>query len=324
MLGQMLQPMRLARPTQPITVSADPASNTIIVATPAPVMHEIEKMIECPGHRAALQDGEMVILPLKNADAPALAAVLSDILTPGTDQAPDARGTGAAGADPPAEADQGQGGPASAGPVQADQDHIRPAAGRRQEGSNSLIVSSTPENLAAMAEIVALLDNVPIAQGVKLQLVHLKNSDANTVMALLKEVFAQGRSLAGKPGTPLAGKAEPESVIGKALTDALSITADTRTNTLVLAGTDEALALAADRQGPGPPGHQPVHRGAAVQAEQRRRQQDRHAAEGRLRRKRWPPGAAAGAAAAGCPDVRQSGRLLARFVSRSGGDGQAG
>ena len=84
---------------------------------------------------------------------------------------------------------------------------------------------------------------MPIAQGVKLQLVHLKNSDANTVMALLKEVFAQGKSLAGKPSTPLAGKAEPESVIGKALTDALSITADTRTNTLVLAGTDEVLAL---------------------------------------------------------------------------------
>ena len=85
--GPDAQPMRLARPTQPITVSADPASNTVIVVTAAPVMPEIKKMIEALDAVPPFKTAEMAIFPLKNSECAVLATVLSDMLTAGTDKA---------------------------------------------------------------------------------------------------------------------------------------------------------------------------------------------------------------------------------------------
>jgi type II secretory pathway component GspD/PulD (secretin) len=95
-----------------------------------------------------------------------------------------------------------------------------------------------------MAQIVKLLDTLPVAAGIKIQIVHLKNADPINTMNMLREIFTQGRGLAGRPRTPTVGRAVPEGVVGEALTNVLNVTADARTNALVLSGTEETVALA--------------------------------------------------------------------------------
>ena len=243
LLRQMIRPLQQARPGQPINISADQRANAIIVTTQAPVMDEIERIINLLDKATPFKTADVAIFPLTNAEAPALAAVLSNILTPGTVRVrtPEARALQeqvrllrmrkGAEALPPLDLSK---------PIKISSDPAR----RGQSGSNSLIVSSTPDNIKAMGEIIALLDTMPIAAGVKLKMIHLVNSDAISVMTLLRSIFTQGPRLAGRPGTPVAGKARPETLTGEALTGVLNITADARTNTLILAGSEETLTLA--------------------------------------------------------------------------------
>jgi len=242
-LNQLLTPMRQARPTQRIDVVADPRANTLIVSTQAPVLDDIAKIIADLDKVPPFKAAEMAIFPLKNADAFTMASVLSDMLTPGTSRI----------MTPEAKALQEQirllrltRGKANvpaldlSKPIKITSDPPQ----RGQPGSNSLIVSSTADNIEAIGEIVMLLDTLPIAAGAKVQIIHLVNSDALSVMTLLREIFTQGRRLAGQPGTATVGKAKPENLVGEALTGTLNVTADARTNALIVAGTDESVALA--------------------------------------------------------------------------------
>jgi len=242
-LNQMLQPLRQTRPTQPINVAIDPTTNTVIVSTQAPVLDEIEKIINALDAIPPFEAAEIQVFALKYADATALADALTDMLTPGTSriQTPEARAlqeqirllrlTKGKQDVPPLDLSK---------PIKITADPLR----RGAPGSNSLIISSTGDNLKALGEIVSLLDTLPIAAGVKLQILQLEHADAIGVSTLLREVFTQGRRLAGRPATPTAGKAQPEGLVGQALTNVLNVTADARTNTLVLAGTEETVALA--------------------------------------------------------------------------------
>jgi hypothetical protein len=113
-----------------------------------------------------------------------------------------------------------------------------------QQGSNSLILTSTADNLRAMEALIKVLDIAPIAEGVRVRIIPLVNADAASVQSILQQIFSQGERLAGKPRTSVAGKAEPDTAVGKALVHPLNISADLRTNTLVLSGIEESLALA--------------------------------------------------------------------------------
>jgi len=242
-LRTLIRPLQQARPNQQINVTAEPRSNSIVISTQAPVLDEIARIIKQLDSVPPFKAADILVIPLKNAEAPSLADVLTDMLTPGTSKIQT----------PEAKALQEQvrllrlkQGKEGLGPL----DLTKPIKitsdpqQRGRAGSNSLIISSTPENLSAVAEIVKVLDTLPIAAGVRVQIVHLKNSDATAVMQLLKDIFTQGRNLAGRKGTPTAGKAEPESTSGMALVAGLNVTADARTNALVVAGTEEAVALA--------------------------------------------------------------------------------
>ena len=242
-LRQMIQPLQQARPNQKINVTVDPRANAIVVSTQAPVMNEIAAMIRQLDSVPPFKAADVIIIPLKNAEAFSLAETLTDILTPGTSkiQTPEAKALQEQvrllrtlkGKEALPLLDLSK-------PIKISSDPLR----RGRPGSNSLIISSTPENLLAMREIVALLDTLPVTHGVTLKFRILKNADANTVTTLLRQIFAQGRQLAGKPGGPTAGKAEPETLAGAALTNVLNVTADPRTNAIVIAGSEKTVALA--------------------------------------------------------------------------------
>lgn len=241
-LRQMLNEIQRVRPGATIDVQADERTRSIIITAQQADFEEIEKLINVLDQAPAYERAEVLIVPLQQADAEQLAKVLMDMLRPtGSDQiTPEARALqeqvrllkvrSTRREDIP-ELDLTQ-------PIKITPDPSGPV------GSNALIVSSTPDNLKALRAIIEVMDTLPITAGVNVKLIHLENADAASVMQILQDIFAQGKQLAGQPGTPTVGRAEPESEVGRALTRQLSISADMRTNTLVLAGEEPVLALA--------------------------------------------------------------------------------
>ncbi len=243
-LQQMLNQVRQMRPGEPLNVQADERTRSIIVTARGPMFDQVETIIKTLDKKPAFAETEVLIIPLKHADATRLATVLTDMLRP----------SATAQVTPEARALQ----------EQVRLLKVRSADGRvipqldltkpikitadptlaNAQGSNALLISSTPDNLKAMAAIVGVLDRVPLAEGTKVRVVHLKNADAESVADVLKDIFTQGQRLGGKEQTSVEGKAEPDSVTGKALTNPLNVSADLRTNSLVLSGIEESLALA--------------------------------------------------------------------------------
>ncbi len=243
-LQQMLNQVRQMRPDEPINVQADERTRSVIVTARGPMFDQVETIIKALDKKPAFAETEVLIIPLKHADATRLATVLTEMLRP----------SATAQVTPEARALQ----------EQVRLLKVRTADGRaipeldltkpikitadptlvNAQGSNALLISSTPDNLKAMAAIVGVLDCVPLAEGTRVRVVHLKNADAESVAEVLADIFTQGQRLGGKEQTSVEGKAEPESVTGKALTNPLNVSADLRTNSLVLSGIEESLALA--------------------------------------------------------------------------------
>ncbi|MGC9453928.1 MAG: secretin N-terminal domain-containing protein [Phycisphaerae bacterium] len=241
MLRQMLQQVVEASAMENLHVEADERTRSIIVTAREPLFEQVAKIIEALDQAPEYETAEVAIILLKEASAEALAEVLNDMLRPASEGqvTPEARALQeqvrrlrirAAMAEDIPELDLTK-------PIKIEAD---PA----QTGANALLISSTPDNIRAMREVVAVLDRVPVAEGVRVRLMHLTSADAESVAEILREIFEQGEQLAGRPGTAAEGRGEPESMTGKALTHALNISADVRTNTLVLAGVEESLALA--------------------------------------------------------------------------------
>jgi len=242
-LRNMLRNIPQVRPGETIDVQADERTRSIIVTARGTMFDQVGKIIETldkappPG----VGEAQVLIVRLKRNDAQRLAQVLNEMLRPSASGqvTPEARALqeqirrlrvrSTLKEDIP-ELDLSK-------PIKITADPV-------DRGSNSLLVSSTPENLKAMAAIIEVLDTVPVDEATGVRLVHLKNSDALSVMQILREIFTQGRQLAGRPGTSAEGRAEPESLAGKALVHPFNVSADLRTNTLVLSGIEESVALA--------------------------------------------------------------------------------
>ena len=240
----MLAPLQKMRPEDAINVEANDATRSIIISARGQSFDQIGKIIEAldkaPDVKLAKTD--VVFIQLKHADAKLLAAVLSDMLRPDPagQLTPEARSLQeqirllnikAADADKVPELDLTK-------PIKITADAGSP------QGSNTLVVNSTEENVKALRAIIDSLDVVPLADGVVMRLVHLQNSDAATMVTVLKDIFTQGKQLAGRAGTTVVGKADPISESGKGLVNPLGVSADLRTNTLILAGQQETIALA--------------------------------------------------------------------------------
>jgi type II secretion system protein D len=242
LLKQMLADIQKGRPGETITVQADEATKSIIVTARGTMFDQIKKLIDTLDKPAAFAKAEVLIIPLKKADATALAVVLTNMLKPSAAAAitPEARAlqeqvrllrVRALNKDEIPELDLTQ-------PIKIDSDGAKP------QGSNSLVITSTPDNLKALRAVVEMLDVVPVVDGVVVRVRHLTNADAEAVARILTDMFTQGQKLAGKTGTSAVGRAEPETVAGKGLTNTLAASFDVRTNSVILSGQEETVALA--------------------------------------------------------------------------------
>lgn len=109
------------------------------------------------------------------------------------------------------------------------------------EQTNSVVIGSTPDNVAAVLEIIKTLDTLPSGDAVVIRIFPLNNASATRAKSVIDDLFRQGEQLRRIPGTRRQGL--PTTATGKALAGEVVVSVDERTNTLVAAGREEAVAL---------------------------------------------------------------------------------
>ena len=239
MVQQMVTQLNATRPGDTATVTLDARSRGIIVFARASAADQVEKIVHSLDKPSANVEAEVRILPLKHASAPQLASVLQGMVKPGPAGESTAEGLELQEQIRRLKILDDDGNYLLLDltrPIKISPD---PAAG--PTGGNRLLVTSTPENVRALAAVVELMDTVAILDGVGVRLVSLDHADAATVSATLNTIFNQGRQLATtNPGAPPGEPADQ----GKALVHPLNVSIDPRSNTLILAGQPETLSLA--------------------------------------------------------------------------------
>ena len=108
-------------------------------------------------------------------------------------------------------------------------------------GANAVVITSTKANTLALVEVVKLFDRLPTTEAVTVQIFPLENMAASRFVSVINDLFARGRDLATIDGTDVAGM--PEGIVGPALLEEIVLTTDDRTNTVIAAGKESAIAL---------------------------------------------------------------------------------
>ncbi|MFO0833982.1 MAG: secretin N-terminal domain-containing protein [Phycisphaerales bacterium] len=107
--------------------------------------------------------------------------------------------------------------------------------------TNSVVIASTPGNVAALQDVVKTLDTLPMGEAIVIRMFPLSNASATRIKGVIDELFKQGEAIRRLPGTQRQGL--PTTATGQALAGDIAVSVDERTNLLIAAGREEALAL---------------------------------------------------------------------------------
>lgn len=107
--------------------------------------------------------------------------------------------------------------------------------------ANAVIVASTPGNVAAVSDLISTLDTLPVGDAVIVRIFPLENAAASRIKSIVDQLFSQGETLRRLPGTQRRGL--PPTATGQALAGEIAVSVDDRTNALLVAGREEAVAL---------------------------------------------------------------------------------
>lgn len=238
LVQQMITQLNASRPGEPLTATLDARGRAILVVARETMLNQIEKMIRSLDAPSTYVEAGVTIVALKKANAAQLAIVLQNMLKPGTqgEWTPEARELQEQVRRLKVQNDRGEEVLLDlTKPIKISADSASGAG-----GGNRLILTSTSDNLKALAAVVAMMDTPSIIEGVEVKIVPLKNADAAAVSQTLSSIFAQGKTLAAGP----AGPAKPDSATGEAFSNPLSVAVDARSNSLIVSGHAESMDLA--------------------------------------------------------------------------------
>ena len=238
MVQQMVTQLNATRPGESITVAQDPLSRGLLVVAREISGAQVEKMIRTLDKPAENAEAEVRIISLKQASATQLAQVLRNLLKPGAqgETTPAARDLQEQISRLKITDDKGDTVVLDlTRPIKIETD---PVSG--QGGGNRLVLTSTADNLRALAAVVDLMDSVPVLEGVDVRFVKLRHAEAAIVSQTLTTIFNQGKALATGPGGPGGVPAEA----GEALVGPLNVAVNSRGNTVILSGRSKSLDLA--------------------------------------------------------------------------------
>ncbi|MFK7960665.1 MAG: secretin N-terminal domain-containing protein [Phycisphaerales bacterium] len=222
--------------TEPITVAPVPGRRAVIVLANPADRETIVGLLKTLDAEPALIAAETRLVRLQRARASTVTEVLRGMLDPAS-------------------------GPTGGALARAAQEQIRRLTVRRDgldeadleldlaepvrlvadDGSNVIFVSSSAGNAEALVELIGTLDSVPLVEGLTVQLLPMQNIEAAEFVRITQELFRQGRELGRVPGSELVGI--PGGTVGQALLDAVALSVDARTNTVIVAGKEDAVAL---------------------------------------------------------------------------------
>ncbi|MFO0827956.1 MAG: secretin N-terminal domain-containing protein [Phycisphaerales bacterium] len=220
----------------PVKVSVVPGRAAIIVVGNPADRETLVSLVKAIDSEPNIAESTVRVVALKNAKASALAKILTDMLQPGA-------------------------APAANGLAKALQEQVRRLAVRRDganqpdlkldltkpvkvladEGMNAVLLSSTLENVTALEEVVKSLDTLPVTDAVTVRIFPLENIAAQQFARIVKELFTQGKKLGDAPGGLVKGV--PAGTSGRALMAEISMTTDDRSNTVIVAGPEDAMAF---------------------------------------------------------------------------------
>jgi len=109
------------------------------------------------------------------------------------------------------------------------------------EQSNAVVIVSSAGNVRALKDVIGLFDTLPVGDAVVVRMFPLENAAASRVKGIIDQLFSQGEALRRVPGTRREGL--PTTTTGQALAGEVTVSIDERTNALVVAGREEAVAL---------------------------------------------------------------------------------
>jgi len=237
MLKQSRQALGITGPSS-ISIEADERNRMLIIQAPPKEFAQIEKllkMIDVPPKAAV---AEVVVIPLVRAKADPLARVLNEIIATRA-------GAGRGQAKALGEQIRRLRLKTKEGAELPELDLEKPIRIIADDGSNSLLIGSTPDNLVAMKEIVKLFDTVPVDEEMFVRVFPLEHADAGDVAKMLTNLFKQGQRLSQRPGGRKLTEARvPKGPAGKAMAYNVAVAADVRTNTVIVSGRIEQVLTA--------------------------------------------------------------------------------
>src|SRR5690606_30856643 len=107
--------------------------------------------------------------------------------------------------------------------------------------TNSVIVASTEANVKGVRELAAMMDRLPVGEAVVIRVFPLNSASADRVRTIIDELFRKGAQLGNVPGTNR--RTQPSTTTGQALLNELAMSVDERSNSLIVAGKEESVAL---------------------------------------------------------------------------------
>ncbi|MDB6040571.1 MAG: hypothetical protein JWM99_4412, partial [Verrucomicrobiales bacterium] len=238
LVQQMVTQLNATHPGEQASIMPDPRSRGLLVVARPDIIDQVQKMIVSLDTPAKTAEAEVLIIPLRHSTATQLSQVLQNLVRLGGsgELTPENRGLQEEVRRLKVQNEKGE----SVSLDLSKPIKISAQAEGGGESGNRLILTSTSENLKALAAVVEMLDTAALTDGVEIKLVPLEHADATTAAQTLTTIFAQGQKLAAGPG----GKAELEGGSGKGIEHPFSVSVDQRSNTLILSGRQESLDLA--------------------------------------------------------------------------------
>ncbi len=234
------------------SIRAIDRNNSIMIVGTKKDVEEITRLIETVDveltdeeRESSFVRADMILIPLKNAQAEDVAEVLMEMIEEQQQAARDAEGERAG--EPFVKVLQLR---LLDGRELPELNLDRPIKILPEPGTNALIVFSTPSNNEALVELVNVFDTLPIGADTDVKAFALEHAAAEQVAELLQETFDNKRYLR----RPSEGDSDsldegelppiPPGVAAKGLPYPVLVQHDPRTNTVIVIGRKDAVLLA--------------------------------------------------------------------------------
>lgn len=228
----------------------DRTNSLLVVGTSADIS-EIKRMIEgvdveLPPEQS-FTTARVVVVELRNALANALAETLNTLIEVERTGAAE-RGAGAQGGALVRKLLMETADGRELPPLDLD----KPIRILPEKGKNALIVFSTPQNNDALTEIIGLFDQLPTGNEIDVKSFTLRHAAAETVAELVQRMFDDSKKTLQRAADMAASNFPrgempplPPSVTARGLPYNVVVSADSRSNSVIVIGHEDSVLLAA-------------------------------------------------------------------------------